>query len=318
MTTQKQIKEWIPTAVETFQRFMPCPEIPEIHIVSEKTLFKRRAEIVERLQAKQKNASSETYDIIMEMIHGDLGNAILIRQKYITSTERNHQAEEEFSHLLWHELGHYVAITSENDAMERFMDHSYHIDYNINSTEFVKREGYYFWSEFIAESIANYVSMKFNQTKNDYHPEQEIREPYQWQWINHKLQEYLDSTVNYFRHTIDEPALGYYFALLLTNDYAIHYRKAAVEGDLKVYDSNGVKSLLTGGKIEPTCIDSIPAVYREPLEDMMSKLEKQLEIQKFWIISEDYLEEIGELVFDLLSRKILYLACRPFDKLTIE
>ena len=34
MTTQKQIKEWIPTAVEIFQRFMPCPEIPEIHIVN--------------------------------------------------------------------------------------------------------------------------------------------------------------------------------------------------------------------------------------------------------------------------------------------
>ena len=83
MTTQKQIKEWIPTAVEIFQRFMPCPEIPEIHIVREKTLFKKRAEIVERLQAKQKNASPETYDIVMEMIHGDLGNAILIRQNIL-------------------------------------------------------------------------------------------------------------------------------------------------------------------------------------------------------------------------------------------
>ena len=221
MTTQKQIKEWIPTAVEIFQRFMPCPEIPEIHIVSEKTLFKKRAEIVERLQAKQKNASPETYDIVMEMIHGDLGNAILIRQKYITSPERSHHAEEEFSHYLWHELGHFLAMTSETGNMSRFMDQSRRVDFS-NLPEFSKREGYWFWSEFIAESIANHVSMKFNQTKDDYHPEETIVEPNKWCKSNQRLHYLLDNALNYFPTTIDEASLGHYFALLLKDDLAVH------------------------------------------------------------------------------------------------
>lgn len=221
MTTQKQIKEWIPAAVETFQRFMPCPQIPEIHILRENTLFKKRAAIVERIQSKQKNAPPEGYSAIMEMIHGDMGDAILIRQKYITSPERSRRAEEEFSHYLWHELGHYVAITSDNDNLVRFMDQSRRVDFS-NLPEFSKREGYWFWSEFIAESIANHVSMKFNQTKDDYHPEETIVEPNKWCKINQRLHYLLDNTLNYFPTTIDEASLGHYFALLLKDDMAVH------------------------------------------------------------------------------------------------
>ena len=65
-------------------------------------------------------------------------------------------------------------MTSETGNMSRFMDQSRRVDFS-NLPEFSKREGYWFWSEFIAESIANHVSMKFNQTKDDYHPEEAIK-----------------------------------------------------------------------------------------------------------------------------------------------
>ena len=320
MTTQKQIKEWIPTAVEIFQRFMPCPEIPEIHIASEKTLFKKRAEIVERLQAKQKNASPETYDIVMEMIHGDLGNAILIRQKYITSPERSHHAEEEFSHYLWHELGHFLAMTSETGNMSRFMDQSRRVDFS-NLPEFSKREGYWFWSEFIAESIANHVSMKFNQTKDDYHPEETIVEPNKWRKINQRLHYLLDNTLNYFPTTIDEASLGHYFALLLKDDMAVHYRKAADAGVLKVYNlrSAHFTRRLLPGSIDPTGISGLPETYKEMLLCMMRKLEKLLEKEEFWILPkdcEDWLEDIGQMIVFLQAEKLaLIVANTPREKL---
>ena len=320
MTTQKQIKEWIPTAVEIFQRFMPCPEIPEIHIVSEKTLFKKRAEIVERLQAKQKNASPETYDIVMEMIHGDLGNAILIRQKYITSPERSHHAEEEFSHYLWHELGHFLAMTSETGNMGRFMDQSRRVDFS-NLPEFSKREGYWFWSEFIAESIANHVSMKFNQTKDDYHPEETIVEPNKWCKINQRLHYLLDNTLNYFPTTIDEASLGHYFALLLKDDMAVHYRKAADAGVLKKYSlrSAHFTRRLLPGSIDPTGISGLPETYKETLLCMMRKLEKLLEKEEFWILPkdcEDWLEDIGQMIVFLQTEKLALIAANtPREKL---
>lgn len=137
MATQKQIKEWIPAVTEIFQFFVPCPELPEIHVVSDKTLFKKRAEIVERLQSKQKNATPDNYDSIMEMIHGDHGDAILIQQKCVPSPEKNFRAEEAFAHFLWHELGHYLAITSETTNLHRYADQEYFAD-SSNITEHAK------------------------------------------------------------------------------------------------------------------------------------------------------------------------------------
>lgn len=322
MTTQKQIKEWIPAAVETFQRFMPCPQIPEIHILSENTLFKKRAAIVERIQSKQKNAPPEGYSAIMEMIHGDMGDAILIRQKYITSPERSRRAEEEFSHYLWHELGHYVAITSDNDNLVRFMDQSRQVDFS-DPPEFAKREGYWFWSEFIAESIANHVSMRVNQAKEDYHPEEIIVEPNKWCRINQQLHYLLDNTLNYFPTTIDEASLGNYFALLLKDDMAVHYRRAAAAGVLKKYSlrSAHFTQRLLPGSIDPTGISDLPETHQETLKCMMRKLEKQLEKEEFWILPkdcEDWLEDIGQMIVDLQTNKLGLIAANTPRETLLE
>ncbi len=94
MTTQKQIREWIPSAGAIFRKYMPdMGEIPEIHIVSERTLFQTRKELVERLQSAQKNTDEENYTSVMEMIHGEKGDAILIRQRCIPSPEKDNMVE---------------------------------------------------------------------------------------------------------------------------------------------------------------------------------------------------------------------------------
>lgn len=57
MITQKQMKEWIPEAVEQFKAAMPPIDVPypEIHIASDKTALRIREEIVSRLHSPQKN-----------------------------------------------------------------------------------------------------------------------------------------------------------------------------------------------------------------------------------------------------------------------
>ena len=51
MVTQKQIKDWLPTAIEIFQRFMPPTDVPfpSVHIISDKTVFLTRAKLVEKV-----------------------------------------------------------------------------------------------------------------------------------------------------------------------------------------------------------------------------------------------------------------------------
>lgn len=94
MVTQKQIKAWIPEALAIFQRFMPpfpgmdTIPIPEIHIVSDKTVFPTRKMLVAKLRSRQTDIDEDHYTSIMEMIHGDLGDAILIWQKYIPDPQK--------------------------------------------------------------------------------------------------------------------------------------------------------------------------------------------------------------------------------------
>ena len=102
MVTQKQIKAWIPEALAIFQRFMPpfpgmdTIPIPEIHIVSDKTVFPTRKMLVAKLRSRQTDIDEDHYTSIMEMIHGDLGDAILIWQKYIPDPQKIPLADDYF------------------------------------------------------------------------------------------------------------------------------------------------------------------------------------------------------------------------------
>ena len=78
MTTQKQIKEWIPAALSAFQSIMPpiSTLYPEIQIASAATLKKIRAALVEKTGSPNVNMKTP-YTSMMETLHGDSGTAIL-------------------------------------------------------------------------------------------------------------------------------------------------------------------------------------------------------------------------------------------------
>ncbi len=217
MVTQKQIQEWLPTATLIFKRFMPLTDIPfpSVHIVSEKTLFSTRAKLVEKLRCHQKNCDEKYYDSIMEMLHGELGDAILIRQKDLPNPKAYIMAEAKFQHFFWHELGHFYAIRHEcpDNDLHRFNDQEL-------SEEQTKQEGYWFWSEFIAEAIALYVDEQHCRIDNSefYHPEQITWESDIWGVIDKKLLDFLDMAFTCYDATIDEASLAMYFAHLLMDD----------------------------------------------------------------------------------------------------
>lgn len=104
MVTQKQIKAWIPEALSLFQKYMPpfsgmgYIPTPEIHIVSDRTLFQTRRELMNRLRSQQTEIDEEQYSSITEMIHGEYGDAILIHQKYIPTPKKIPLADDYFDY----------------------------------------------------------------------------------------------------------------------------------------------------------------------------------------------------------------------------
>ncbi len=122
MITQKQIMDWTDKAIAIFKQFIPEVEfVPEIHIATDKTILKKRTELVEHLKCHQKNTPEE-YDSIMEMIRGESGDAILISQTKLQDLNNNRYAFHQFCLFFWHEMGHFYAIKNEKTNMHRFFD----------------------------------------------------------------------------------------------------------------------------------------------------------------------------------------------------
>ena len=154
MISQQKMKSWIPEAVERFKAVMPPIDAPypEFCIVSEQTKEKKRAEIVELIKSPQKNPG---HDAKAELLHGEAGDAIIIYQKnfrenpYVPASEKT-----DFQHVIWHELGHFYATYAEcpNKEFFRYMDQK-----PRKGEEAQKQIAYWFWTEFIAESIACHV-----------------------------------------------------------------------------------------------------------------------------------------------------------------
>ncbi len=81
---------------------------PHVYIATKETFPSMRAELI----AQTGSVHIQTYEseaAIMEYIHGDKGNAILIRQNLIPDKNEDH-----FCGMFWHELGHFYAINSES------------------------------------------------------------------------------------------------------------------------------------------------------------------------------------------------------------
>ena len=178
--------------------------------------------------------------------------------------------EIKFRHFFWHELGHFYAIRHEcpENDIHRFNDQEL-------SDEQAKQEGYWFWSEFIAEAIACYVEEMHCRTDNRelYHPEQLTWEPDVWGCLDEKLLDFLDMAFTCYDTTIDEAALAMYFAHLLMDDATKRYVKAAEDGILRVYDGETKSRFMEPGNIDPTSISEQHDAFQEPLLAMKSMLE---------------------------------------------
>ena len=175
--TLKDLKSWAPYAVDVFKSIMPPIDIPypDIYVATAKKYSAMRCDLPRQTGCKH---TEEPPDSIMEYIHGDDGYAILIRQNLIPSKD-----DEHFCQMLWHELGHFYAINTEPPGLYHYndpglTDESRILAFAPNgkpmmglSDERLKQEGYWFWQEFIAETISKYVSYKHRSSGPNYHPE---------------------------------------------------------------------------------------------------------------------------------------------------
>lgn len=304
MLTQQQIRLWVPPATQIFQRYMPpiAAPYPKVYIASRRTHTVLREKLISQTGNLH---TSPPEDSIMEYIHGNTGNAILIRQDLLPD-----ENDEHFCWMYWHELGHFYAISSEITNLHRYNDPSLVDDSSIldMSPERVKQEGYWFWQEFIAQAISNHVSYKHRSTERDYHPEQIDWCPEMWGGIVERLMDLLDATFWHYPTTIDEYSLAHYFALLLKDDFAMLYCKAAVEGKLRVFGDRNGREIYPAEKIEPTCISDMVDVFQPPLWRMKALLDEKLSTDLFWSIDEGFLLELGKCVGALMIAKLKLLA----------
>lgn len=299
MVTQKQIKAWIPEALAIFQRFMPpfpgmdTIPIPEIHIVSDKTVFPTRKMLVAKLRSRQTDIDEDHYTSIMEMIHGDLGepslsgkNTYLIRKRYLLRMI----ISATISGMNW--------VTIMPSTMNVVLTTCTASNNPGLAAERAKQEGYWMWSEFIAEAIALYVEEQHCRIDNKefYHPELLKWEPNEWGYLVEKLLNFLEMAFCYYPSTIDEAGLAMYFATLLMDDATKRYVKAASEGKLRVYDkSTGRSRSAEPGSIEATCISDQAEAFQDTLWQMKRLLEIQLRKESFWEINAQWLENSASM-----------------------
>lgn len=288
MLSQKQMRAWIPGAIARFKAAMPTiavPSVPfpEIYIASDKKAYEIRTTLVEQLQSPQKYSE---YESVMETIHGELGDAIIIYQKETgRSAFRPINSEGSFCHCLCHELGHFYALHAEcpSENLIRFVDQTYHRD------ERFSQFGYIFWSEFIAEVIACHC---------DPDVENIDWESFDWHGPRNELAGMLSAAFCYDH--INGYSLAHYFATLLANKNTVAFLDAAEDGRLKV--RRGYRDELMTfeeAKIDPTCLMDITEEYHEILTDLKDMLAEQLSKERYWETNLDFVTEIGYKLQDL-------------------
>lgn len=304
---------WAEMAKIQFEQIMPDLGIPfpSVYTSTTSSYSRTRKKIIKSIGCPH---TEEPPDSIMEYIHGEKGNAILIRRELVADlpVRDDFELHVYFERFFWHELGHFYAINAETDNLHRYnapelVDESSVYDAAINgcgySSERKKQEGYWFWQEFIAEVIANHVSYTIRSGGDNYHPELLDWTIDVWGGIISQLEDFLEATLYYYSHTIDEYALAHYFAKLLTDDLTILFVNAANEGKLKI--DGGV---YPDEKIEPTCIRDIPKCYQLHMWKMYRILDVHLNKKGFWLMDEDTLEKIESCISDMMVEKIKEMA----------
>lgn len=304
---------WAKIAEEQFEQIMPDLGIPfpPVYTTTASSYSRIRRKIIKSIGCPH---TEEPPDSIMEYIHGETGNAILIHRELVADLPVHDDFELRvyFEHFFWHELGHFYAIKAETDDLHRYnepglIDDSPLYDAAIDGCGYSsgrrKQEGYWFWQEFIAEVIANHVSYTIRSSGDSYRPELLDWTVDVWGGIVNQLESFLEDTLYYYPNTIDEYSLAHYFAKLLSDDFTRLYVNAANEGKLKIQGS-----VYPDEKIEPTCISDVPECYQPHLWKMFRILDEHLNKERFWLIDEDTLEEIGSCISDMMVEKVREMA----------
>ena len=111
---------WAKIAVEQFERIMPDLGIPfpPVYTATASSYSRIRRKIIKSVGCPH---TEEPPDSIMEYIHGETGNAILIRRELVADLPVHDDFELRvyFEHFFWHELGHFYAINAETDDLHR-------------------------------------------------------------------------------------------------------------------------------------------------------------------------------------------------------
>ena len=280
MITQKEMKEWYPEILADYQKAMPALKrpLPELVIGTKNTWKTKREDLAERLQSNQVNPDK---DGALEMIHGANGDAILVYQHRFGNTIN---CFTDFRHFIWHELGHFYAINTQDPSFVRFMDQQPHPD------EYEAFRGYFFWSEFIAE-----------KTACDLEPEVEI----DWSKADYRiarnhLGRYLVDGIEMTDDVIDWYWLSFYFARILSDKVIQGYLKAAEDGTLKCSRSYGDKEMpFNESGIDPLCLDLIDESFRPIVMKIKGILDSQIKRNNPYDVSFETISALGDWVISI-------------------
>lgn len=290
MISQRQLREWSQEAVSRFQSLMPAVEVPypEIHIVSDRTMYSVREAELKRTQSP----ATERYDIpAMELLHGPGGDSILIYQKCYNGVmwdPRYSETKERFQHFLWHEHGHFFALSKENpdDNFIRFMDQKPHPE------EYEALLGYSFWTEFIAEVIACRVT-----------PDPVIDwESFYWYTPKNELTRLLSGAFNTSDYGISWYDLAFYFARTLADKTTTAFIDAAKNGILKVRQFRGIteeKLTFEEAGVDPTGLDGLNPQLLQFMADLREYLEIIINDDEYWRVTLEDLDTIGMIIHSM-------------------
>lgn len=286
MLTKKEISNWLPDAEAAFRYYMPriTTRYPEVQIASSKTFRALRAQIVSETGCPIRSAPD---DSCMEYIHGSLGGAILIRADLLPKNISHHG----FLTLYWHELGHFYSINADSNDLERFNDPDN--PPSVPSAKY-KQRGYWFWQEFIAQAISNYVSYKVGSAQPSYAPEKIVWTVDNWSPLLERVQSMLDGM--YGIDEVDEYGLAHYFAMILTEDMTLQLISASNAGKLIKY---GESEPVPSGEIDVSCMDEVDEGLQPAMAELKAWLEEKLSHKHFWRMDEEGLEWLGRLIYGM-------------------
>lgn len=314
--SKAELQSLVPSACDIFKSIMPPinASLPKIYFADGRNFLKVRREALSNIGCPEKALPAE--DSIMEYIHGEQSSAILIRQNLLPDND-----EQNFYWFFWHELGHWYTRNIEPDDLRRYNDPNLLDTVTLGdrlrgvSTTItqLKQEGYWFWQEFIAEAISQYVSGEYDAQQFD------NSQPIEWRSsVYFPIIIYLDSMLDAAfspDDAVDEYALAHYFANLLMRDVIVLFEKAAEAGKLisNIPDDFELPDD-PDDPMDPTRISDIEYEEFQPvLRELHTLLKSQVQKEHFWEIDENFLLELGRHIKKLRDIKIQIIAATELE-----